>query len=110
MKDEVEKLVSDIMLSVSGIKNRYHNPEIFPPEMNKELDAVFHESSDKLLALQVEAIDDKLKTLAEAVPYLDLCEKDSDRILVWVRNHRWSLIAPKGENTQANLKEDGETK
>lgn len=59
---------------------------------------------------QVEAVDDKLKTLAEAVPYLELCEKDSDRILVWVNNHRWSLVAPKGENTQANLKEDGDTK
>lgn len=42
----------------------------------------------------------KLETLKEVVPLLELCEEDSDKILVWANNHISSESAPRGQDTQ----------
>ena len=42
--DTIEGIVSSIMLRVSGIKNKYHSPEVNPPEMNKELDILYNKA------------------------------------------------------------------
>lgn len=59
-------------------------------------------------ACEREAVDKKLATLAEVVPHMELTETDSDRILTWVKNHRWSLIAPPGQNTVQPKPQAGE--
>lgn len=56
-------LISTVMLGVKEVVNKYGNPEMAPPEMNQELDDVYHEA---LKAIEAEKIKAFIKAFIEA--------------------------------------------
>lgn len=84
VSSEIENLgliVSEVMLGVKGVVNKYHNPEIAPKAMNDELDKVYHEALSKLEELMDRRVVKELESLDrsswDAMP---LVREISDRI------------------------------
>jgi len=111
----LQKLVSDITIAGYG-KEDEPNSLITKSDTQPFAGYKFHqaEALAKIVALheqgvkaaEIRAVDGELETLSEALPYFEFCERDSDRLLIWVKNHRWSLIAPPGKNTAAEGKHE----
>lgn len=54
----VDLIISETMLHTSGVIKKYRNPAIHPPEMQQELDAIYHEALADIQAHQQQAFRD----------------------------------------------------